>query len=766
MLTLTKDQRNLLSKTVLQARDTGESGARKALHTLGVDDSDAPSHLSSEQRELRRALRAQARQLGDREDTQKPGTYSVLHLTEKIAYDKWHRMLFARFLAENNLLISPEHQVAVTLEECNDLAPELGLRDGWQIAAMFAAEMLPQIFRADDPSGQIVLAPEDRAALQHYVIDLPMDIFLSDDALGWVYQFWQEKRKDEVNRSEKKIGADELAPVTQLFTEDYMVLFLLHNTLGAWWAGKHKEKLKGLATEEECRKALALNGIEWTYLRFIKDEKTAEWIPAAGLFEDWPKTARDLRVLDPCMGSGHFLVFALPIIVAFRMEEERLSRQEACDSALQENLFGLELDMRCTQIGVFNLALKAWKMAGYRSLPQMNVACCGLGINASKEEWLQLANGDERLKTGLDKLYDLFRQAPILGSLINPSTIQTSKYRPQESDLFSASYAELRPLFEKALAKESQDDIMHEMAVTARGLAKAAELLANRYNLVATNVPYLGRGKQDDILKQYLETRYKLGKADLATAFVQRCLEFCVKGGSTALVTPQNWLFLTTYTKLRQMLLENRSWNIVARLGPKGFQTPMWDFNIQLGIITATPRLDDHNMTGIDVSAAKKPEEKAAMLCGDKPAEVVVLKQEEQLKNPDARVVFGESSRQQLLLKYADSYQGICTGDFSRFGRCFWELEHIDSKWKFQQTTVHGTTEVDGLFYVFFWENGSGEFHEYLNERLGENGHGAWVRGLETWGSRGVCISQTGALYASFYLGQAFDNNAAVIVAK
>jgi hypothetical protein len=217
MLTLTKDKRNLPGKAVLQARDTAESGAKKALHTIGVDDSDTPSHLSSEQRELRRALRAQAKQLGDVEDSQKPGTDSILHLTEKIAYDKWHRMLFARFLAENNLLISPEHQVAVTLEECNDLAPERGLRDGWQVAAMFAAEMLPQIFRADDPSGQIVLAPEDRAALQHYVIDLPKGIFLSDDALGWVYQFWQEKRKDEVNRSEKKIGADELAPVTQLF---------------------------------------------------------------------------------------------------------------------------------------------------------------------------------------------------------------------------------------------------------------------------------------------------------------------------------------------------------------------------------------------------------------------------------------------------------------------------------------------------------------------------------------------------------------------
>jgi hypothetical protein len=774
MLTLTKDQRNLLGKTVIQARDTAESGAKKALHTLGVDDSDASPYLSSEQRELRRALRAQAKQLGNSEHPQKPGTYSILHLTEKIAYDQWHRMLFARFLAENNLLISPKPQVAVTLEECNDLAPELGLREGWQVASMFAAEMLPQIFRANDPSGQIVLAPEDRAALQHYVIDLPKDIFLSDDALGWVYQFWQEKRKDEVNRSEKKIGADELAPVTQLFTEDYMVLFLLHNTLGAWWAGKHKEKLKGLSTEEECRKALALNSMEWTYLRFIKDEKTAEWIPAAGTFDGWPKTARDLRVLDPCMGSGHFLVFALPIIVAFRMEEEHLSRQEACDSVLQENLFGLELDMRCTQIGVFNLAIKAWKMAGYRSLPSMNIACCGLGINTSKEEWLKLANGDERLRTGLEKLHDIFRQAPILGSLINPSTIQASRYSPQESDLFSASYAELRPLFEKALAKESQDDIMHEMAVTARGLAKAAELLANRYTLVATNVPYLGRGKQDDILKHYLETHYKLGKADLATTFVQRCLEFCVKEGTSALVTPQNWLFLTTYTKLRQDLLKTQTWNFVARLGEHAFESSAaaGAFGAMLVLSLTSPN-NDHTMVGIDVSAPRGQvpiyaEDKAAMLRGAKPAEIVVLKQEEQLKNPDARISFTlDFDTINSLQEYAYSAQGIGTTDNPRFVQKFWEQTAIPQGWEYFQTAAKKKSLYSGYSSIFAWGGQGSPYFEHISALKKENRiGGGWQAGSIAWGRPGLTINVTSEKIITIFSRGKFDTTVGAVIPR
>ena len=111
-------------------------------------------------------------------------------------------------------------------------------------------------------------------------------IVFSPMTLGWIYEFWQAQRKEEVNKSGKKIGADELAPVTQLFTEDYMVEFLLHNTLGAWWAGKIGP-IRAV-TEEEARAHATLPSrdgaptISWTYLRFVQDETTKTWLPAAG----------------------------------------------------------------------------------------------------------------------------------------------------------------------------------------------------------------------------------------------------------------------------------------------------------------------------------------------------------------------------------------------------------------------------------------------------------------------------------------------------
>lgn len=143
-------------------------------------------------------------------------------------------------LTENHLLISDEANGSqpLTLEECEELAPELKARDGFDLACRFASLTLPGVFRRDDPVLNLPVALNDQVELRKLLAALPSECFRVDDSLGWTDQFWQAQRKDEVNDSGKKIGADELAPVTQLFTEDYMVEFLLHDTLGAWWAGK------------------------------------------------------------------------------------------------------------------------------------------------------------------------------------------------------------------------------------------------------------------------------------------------------------------------------------------------------------------------------------------------------------------------------------------------------------------------------------------------------------------------------------------------
>jgi hypothetical protein len=751
MPSLPSPLRKQLESCIKTARKTAEAGAQKALEALAVHEADPYRHMDDAQRTLRRRLRAQARQLGDVESQIRPGTYSIHHLAEKVAYDQWHRLLFARFLLENGLLISPEHEVSVTLTDCEELAPSLGLKDAWSVAGRFTATVLPEAFRVDDPAAAVDLPIEERNQLLRLLTGLPIDVFTASDSLGWTYQFWQADQKEAVNKSGKKIGADELSPVTQLFTEDYMVDFLLDNTLGAWHAGKvlvaNPKLAENAQSEDELRQAVSLPGCPWSYLRFIKG-KDSQWTPAAGTFDGWPKSAAALRALDPCMGSGHFVVAMFERLVALRLAEEKLDEAAAVAAVIRDNLFGLEIDPRCTQIGAFNLALAAWRRVGHCQLPAMNLACSGLAPNAKREDWLKLTEGAPHLRFQMGALYNLFEKAPVLGSLINP--------RADKAVTYGEAFHELQPLLEKALERETKDDTAHEMAVTARGLAKAAEILAGQFTLVATNVPYLGRPKQDDTLKDYCERAHTEAKADLATCFVERCLNFCSKSGSTALVTPQNWLFLGAFKRLRENLLKVASWNNVTRLGAKGFQTPMWDFNIVL--ITLTNRAPEsiQAFTGFDVSANDTPTEKASALLTVEAAGVV---QEKQLRNPDCAIALVERTVDTRIGDFAVSYHGITTTDYPRFGRYFWEGQIWNDAWVFQQGTFKKGRQFSGREGIFLWENGRGAV-----KRLQEEGAPVVITGLEAWGKLGVVVTQMGELPTNLYSGESFDTNVAVLI--
>lgn len=769
MVTLAKDLRRTLENTVKEARRVAEEGAKKAIESLAVHNHEYWPGMNSEQKALRNKLRAHGRQLGDKRDERKE-TQAINRLVSECAYEHWHRMLFARFLAENNLLIEPSTGVAITLQECQELARERS-EDWLELASSFAEGMLPQIFRQDDPVLDITLPAETRSRLDCMLEALPTAVFLADDSLGWVYQFWQAEKKDEVNRSEKKIGADELPTVTQLFTEDYMVLFLLHNNLGAWWAGKvlaaKPELAMSARNEDELRAACAVSGIEWTYLRFVREGEDGPWRPAAGTFEGWPKEAKDITLLDPCMGSGHFLVFALPILVAFRMTEEGLSEEAAIEAVLRDNLFGLEIDPRCTQIAAFNLALAAWRRVGYRPLPRINLACSGLSLGVGRAEWEKLAERaaaaaplppeqnlfgtkdnlfSARIKEGLLRLYDLFAQAPTLGSLINPRSLGGT--------VFAADFAQLEPVFGDILRATHTDELA-EMAVAAQGMAKAAEILVGKFTLVATNVPYLGRGKHDEIMKEYCELVHPAAKTDLSTCFVERCLSYCTVSGSTALVTPQNWLFLTAYRKLRAHLLKHSNWCLLVRLGPAAFEDMnWWAAKTALLIATANKAKDGHSICGLDVSGPRDPKAKALLLLSEP---MLAVSQVGQHRNPDARILLSALDELPLLDEYATAYQGIATADYARYGRVFWELPEKIVGWEFQQSTVEDIEPFGGREHVFLWDDGKGPLASSEQAR---------VQGLEAIGNCGVAVSQMNKLPVTLFTGDFFDNNCSALVVR
>ncbi|WP_020505454.1 Eco57I restriction-modification methylase domain-containing protein [Lamprocystis purpurea] len=1015
---LEKSFRIHLERTVKSARGVAEAAARAALEQLGVGEAAPPAYLDELSRALRRRLRAHGRQLGDALNGGKAQT--IDHLVQEVAYQHWHRMLFARFLADNNLLMYDG--VAVTLPECDELASDEGAKSGWELAGTLAASMLPQIFRPDSPVYELSLPQEHQHKLETLLVNLPPAIFLASDSLGWVYQFWQADTKDQINKSGVKIGADELPSVTQLFTEDYMVDFLLDNTMGAWHAGKVLAANPTLAenaqSEDELRQAVALPGCPWSYLRFVarpcvarpsrsgsafseepdrdglattglsttgldpsslviasgenlphwtcdqavyhvsfrladsvpqakreewiaererlaenakraNRELTAEeedrirflyseriekfldtghgdclmnhppiaelvagalrhfdgqryslhawcvmpnhvhviveplpghdlsniihswksftaheinkrlqrrgdvwqhdaynhiirsekeyrfqiayvwenpdkagltdwvaravvarpsvarpsrsgevtrpsrseeltrasrsdseeenqtgtvWLPAC-TFDGWPKTAKELKCLDPCMGSGHFVVAMFERLVALRLAEENLDEASAVATVIRDNLFGLEIDPRCTQLAAFNLALAAWRRVGHCKLPAMNLACSGLAPNTREADWLAMAGDDEQLRNGMERLYRLFQKAAMLGSLINP--------RASEGDLLEAGFHELQPLLEKALAQEAADDTAYEMAVTARGVAKAAEILAGQFTLVATNVPYLVSGKQSDSLKDFLVAHFYSGRSDLATAFVLRTVQFCSKGGTAALVTPQNWLFLGSHRNLREELLAKAKWEAVVRLGAGAFETITGEV-VNVGLVSFSETLPSKSSSflGVDVTGQDSVAGKELALRSDPIAHFAQLAQ---LENPDARVLFEEAGKLKLLSDYVVCHQGLATGDLPRSGARFWEIPRFDPAWIPWQGTVDSTCDHGGRSGALLWEGGFGQLHAFneAHKAVRKNTH---LRGVHVVGKSAVVIAQMGRLPATLYSGERYDDNMTVLM--
>lgn len=753
-VSLSREFRKDLENVTKAARTAAESAARAALENLAVHERQARGHMDEPKRKLRAALRARGKALGDARAAD--GTQELTRLIEHTAYEHWHRLLFTRFLTENHLLLMPDDAggapTPVTLDECEELASELGAKDGFDLACRFAGKTLPGVFRADDPVLELTLAPESQVELRRLLAGLKPEVFTADDSLGWTYQFWQALRKEEVNKSGKKIGAAELSPVTQLFTEDYMVEFLLHNTLGAWWAGKVAQAASLDGTDEAAaRAAVALSakngapGIEWTYLRFAQDDATKTWSPAAGTFPGWPRTARALTMLDPSMGSGHFLVFALPLLVRLRIEEENLSAAAAVAAVLRDNLHGLELDERCTQIAAFNLALAGWKLGGYQPLPALHLACSGLAPHTSQAEWVALAGSDEKLQRGMVRLYKLFEDAPVLGSLINPRT--------DGGDLLTAGFDELRPLVEKALTPATADDTAREMAVTARGLTKAAELLAGKFTLVATNVPFKETKQLVERSQDFITQHYYAGRVNLATAFILRIRRFLAADGTAALVTPHEWLFLKSYATTREALLTETTWQLLADLGEKAFQSPQ-----AAGAFTALITLSEkepekqNSYIGWDATGVKTAEQKAVHLLD---GQSLAVSQAGQLKNPDARIGLSEASNLPLLSKYAGAYVGLQNGDTPRFVGYFWEIPAFNSVWSPFQLPCDSTKPFGGREGMLRWEDGKGALSQSELAR---------IQGCEAWGKKGIAIRQTRSLPATAYTGDLYDQSSAAII--
>jgi hypothetical protein len=352
----------------------------------------------------------------------------------------------------------------------------------------------------------------------------------------------------------------------------------------------------------------------------------------------------------------------------------------------------------------------------------------------------------------LGAIHDLFRQAPLLGSLIEPTggdLIDPVRIARVE--------AMLEPVIERARAAEPE---RAEGAIAARGMADAAALLHRRFSLAITNPPFLGQGEFSNELMSYTTRRHKNSKADLSTVMLERMTSFVHNGGTAAAVTKQEWCFLPTFYKFRQQKLERSSFRFFVFLGEEAWEAfgNRGPKATLLSLDNLSPTLITEHFV-IDTTSIPDRNDKARALSS---TALNFIKQCDQYKNPKGRISSGEQLRGTPLSDYAFCYNGIVTGDADRFIRKFWEVNTYGNYWIFQQTATEDARIFSGMDRMLRWDN---EFHAFIKERLDEN-PGAWLRGTDAWGKLGIVVSGMRYLNRGMYTGSAFDNNCSILIAK
>ena len=733
-------------------------GVRRERASVPVDEL---GHLAEEDRQGRKIVDAYLK-LRAEAGVERPE--AVAEFVRETAYTWANRLLALRCMEARELIdpviLQQEAYGGRSLEH-HRLAqrhPELCAGDDDGLFAVLdkvfrvQAERLPMLFdpqapgiaaspigppRLKDCFGLLSLSPD---TLRKYRIRFtedenaganPPNPFTASDALGWAYQYWNTEEKDRVFEKVRtvkgaKIAGADIVPATQLYTEDYMVKFLVQNSLGATWMGMHPES------------KLA---VKWEY--YVKD---ADRAPVE------KKPVREITFLDPACGSGHFHLEAFDLFYAMYQEEGELTAQEEiCNAILTKNLFGIDIDARAVQIAEAALWMKAAERTfDYKGAATNLVAATASHLKgAAWDEFLASFEREPSVARVLRKFAQTMEHIDEIGSLARPAEdlreiIQeehaTWERQVREKKEANYLFAEMNEdalsgqlpfqeisdekfgdqLFYRAkagidffteVARASGEFEDQMLGSETRAGFRLMDVLSRKYHVVAANPPWMGSKNLGSRMSQYLLTRYPTGKPDLYAAFILRCQELCCSGAYIAMITQQSWLFLRSFSRLRANtdckprgvkhcgLLNETRVETLVQLGRYAFSelgngviqpllfvlrnTALEDGDVCKKADTGNgPYGKTHQGQTIVAFRLKSPKpsgEQASLLSqaihGRAPAVVFRPLQHSFLTTPNSAVCYWLSPRILALLRgktlctVASIYQGLATADDTRFLR-------------------------------------------------------------------------------------------------
>lgn len=514
--------------------------------------------------------------------------------------------------------------------------------------------VLPDMFQNIKDYTEL-LFPDDLLQGKSSVIRQMIELIPEEDwkdavqIIGWLYQYYNSEKKDEVfaKRNSAKISKENIPAATQLFTPDWIVRYMVENSLGRLWLEGHpNDDLKS----------------QWKY--YLEDAKQPESVQAQldNIREKHKDlTPEDLLCIDPCSGSGHVLTYMFDVLVQI-YETYGYTTREAVSSIVKNNLYGLDIDKRAAQLAYFSIMMKACQYDRRflkRGIKPHIYAITESNHKINDEIIDEFSNGDSKLKEAITTIKDELYDAKEYGSILTIT--------PQDWDMLYARLEEVK----------GEATMYGEAIENLRPLIQVAQVLSQKYDVVVTNPPYMGSANMNAKLTKLVKKKYPDSKRDLFAVFIERCNQMVKKDSYYAMVTQHSWMFLSSFEKLRDKLLENDIVNI-AHLGARAFEEIGGEVVQTTTFTVRKSNIKDYNGKYCRLIGATSQEEKEKMFLNGK--NCYVTDQNNFSKIPGNPVAYWVSDKLIkvfkagiLLQELAISRNGMKTGNNEKFLRLWWE---------------------------------------------------------------------------------------------
>ena len=482
------------------------------------------------------------------------------------------------------------------------------------------------------------------------------------ELIGWLYQFYNSEKKDEIFAKKERISKENVPAATQLFTPDWIVKYMVENSLG-------KLALESTGINESLK-------TNWKYYIESKLDESSEKIKI-----------EDVKILDPAMGSGHILVYAFDLL--FEMYENLgWSTKDSVLSILKNNLYGLEIDERAGQLASFSLMMKArekftrlFSVLKREEAFKLNTLIIEESNNLSEKIKNKLKDNN---LNNLSKIIEDFEDAKEYGSILKLETIDKETLEKEFNLLKESLDNEQGTLIfnEDELDINIEEDLELIESLIVQHIA-----LTNKYEAVITNPPYMGGKGFSPKLKTYVEKNYKDSKSDLFAVFIERCNEFTKKNCYTSMITMQSWMFLSSFENLRKNIIEKTEIKTLNHLGTRAFSEIGGEVVSTVAWISQkkSPKNDGTYLRLVDYNNADLKEEEFF-----NKANYFQAKQKDFEKIPGSPIAYWVSDKireifekNQKLGEFTESGGRIKTHNDGKYLRFFWEIKSIDFNRKY-----------------------------------------------------------------------------------